>query len=53
MAEEILARQREVSLYVKHAQEMLETARHNLNDSFYTSAVNRGYYAVFSQRMPW
>ena len=47
MPEEILARQREVSLYVEHAQEMLEVARHNLNDGFYASAVNRAYYAIF------
>ncbi|MBU0512241.1 MAG: hypothetical protein KKD28_12510 [Chloroflexi bacterium] len=52
MAEEILARQRVVSLYVKHAQEMLEVARHNLDGGFYASAVNRAYYGVLSRRMP-
>jgi uncharacterized protein (UPF0332 family) len=39
--------QREVSLYVEHAQEMLEVAAHNIADGFYGSAINRAYYAIF------
>jgi len=47
MAEEILARYREVSLYMEHAREMLEVAQLNLEGGFYASAVNRAYYAIF------
>lgn len=39
--------QREVSLYIEHALEMLEVAAHNIADGFYGSAINRAYYAVF------
>ena len=34
-------------LYIAHAREMLDVAAHNLADDFYSSAVNRAYYAVF------
>lgn len=47
MAEEIVARQREVKLYVDHADEMLRVAAHNLAQGFYSTAVNRAYYAIF------
>jgi len=39
--------QREVSLSMEHAQEMLEVAAHNIADGFYGSAINRAYYAIF------
>ena len=39
--------QREVSLYMEHAHEMLEVAAHNITDGFYSSAINRAYYAIF------
>jgi uncharacterized protein (UPF0332 family) len=39
--------QREVSLYMEHAYEMLEVAAHNIADGFYGSAINRAYYAIF------
>ena len=47
MVEEIVARQREVRLYVDHADEMLRVAAHNLAQGFYSTAVNRAYYAIF------
>ena len=37
----------EVVLYIKNAQEMLTVAAHNLANSFYGSAINRAYYAIF------
>jgi uncharacterized protein (UPF0332 family) len=45
--EEFLARRSEVSLYIDHAHQMLVVATRNLDDGFYTSAVNRAYYAIF------
>jgi uncharacterized protein (UPF0332 family) len=42
-----LDRRREVALYIDHAHQMLEVAEHNLDDGFYSSAVNRAYYAIF------
>lgn len=36
-----------MALYVKHAQQMLQVADHNLADGFYASAINRAYYAIF------
>ena len=38
---------REISLYMGHAREMLDVAAHNLEHDFYSSAVNRAYYAIF------
>ncbi len=42
-----LDRRREVALYMDHAHQMLEVAEHNLGEGFYSSAVNRAYYAIF------
>ena len=39
--------QHEVNLYIEHAREMLDVAAHNLDSDFYSSAVNRAYYAIF------
>lgn len=47
MPEEILAQNREVSLYMTNAKGMLEAAQLMLDNDFYASAVNRAYYAVF------
>ena len=47
MEEELLTRRRDVALYVEHAHQMLVVAEHNLGDGFYSSAVNRAYYAIF------
>jgi len=47
MVEEIVARQREVKLYIGHADEMLRAAAHNRTQGFYSTAVNRAYYAIF------
>ena len=47
MAEDIVARRREVKLYIEHADEMLRVAAHNLSQGFYSTAVNRAYYAIF------
>lgn len=38
---------REILLYIEHAREMLSVAEQNLRNKFYTSAVNRAYYAIF------
>ncbi len=46
-ANELFAQRDEVALYVEHAQQMLQVADHNLADGFYTSAINRAYYAIF------
>lgn len=32
---------------MEHAQEMLEVAAHNIADGFFSSAINRAYYAIF------
>jgi len=37
----------EVFIYIEHAKEMLAVAEQNLRNDFYTSAVNRAYYAIF------
>ena len=37
----------QVSLYMTHAQEMLQVAQANFEDGFYGSAINRIYYAIF------
>ncbi len=42
-----LDRRREVALYIDHAHQMLEVAERNLGDGFYSSAINRAYYAIF------
>jgi uncharacterized protein (UPF0332 family) len=46
-ADELFAQRDEAALYVKHAQQMLQVADHNLADGFYASAINRAYYAIF------
>jgi uncharacterized protein (UPF0332 family) len=38
---------REVHLYMENAHRMLAVAANNLDATFYGSAVNRAYYAVF------
>ena len=38
---------REISLYIGHAREMLDVAAHNLDNDYYSSAINRAYYAIF------
>jgi uncharacterized protein (UPF0332 family) len=37
----------EAALYIEYAREMLSAAAHNIAGGFYSSAVNRAYYAVF------
>jgi uncharacterized protein (UPF0332 family) len=39
--------EREVSLYMEHAGQMLDVATHNIADGFLGSAINRAYYAIF------
>jgi uncharacterized protein (UPF0332 family) len=34
-------------LYIENAHEMIEVAKSNLGNDFYSSACNRAYYAVF------
>ncbi len=43
----ITAQQQEIALYLENAREMLEAAQLMLNNDFYTSAINRAYYAIF------
>jgi uncharacterized protein (UPF0332 family) len=45
--EELLTRRHDAALYIEHAHQMLVVAEHNLGDGFYSSAVNRAYYAIF------
>lgn len=47
MAEEARARQHEVELYMQSADDMLRVAEYNLRQGFYSTAVNRAYYAIF------
>ena len=37
----------EVSLYIENAHEMLKAAHLMLDNDFYTSTINRAYYAIF------
>lgn len=39
--------EREVHLYIENAREMLEAAKVNLENDFYTTCANRSYHAVF------
>jgi len=39
--------EREILLYIEHAHQMLEVATHNIAGGFYSSAINRAYYAIF------
>lgn len=34
-------------MYLDRASEMLAVSKHNLDEGFHTTAVNRAYYAVF------
>lgn len=38
---------KEVALYIEHAEDALKVARLDLDNDFYTAAVNRAYYAIF------
>ena len=38
---------REVSLYMQHADDALKVARLDLDNDFYSAAINRAYYAIF------
>jgi uncharacterized protein (UPF0332 family) len=37
----------ESELFFSHAQEMLAAAKHSLDGGFYSTAINRAYYAIF------
>lgn len=41
------SQKQEIRLYIENADEMLEVAQVMLNNDFYTSTVNRAYYAIF------
>lgn len=41
------SQQQEVALFIQSANDMLEASRVLLDYDFYTSAINRAYYAVF------
>jgi uncharacterized protein (UPF0332 family) len=38
---------KEVFLYIEHAEDALKVARLDLDNDFYSAAVNRAYYAIF------
>ncbi len=38
---------KEVALYIENADESLNVAQLNLDNDFYTAAINRAYYAIF------
>jgi uncharacterized protein (UPF0332 family) len=38
---------KEVALYIENANEALRVAQLNLDNDFYTAAINRAYYAIF------
>ena len=38
----------EIQAYMTRAYDMLEVARHNLDDGYNLTAVNRAYYAIFN-----
>ena len=41
------AQRQEIALYLENAREMLAAAQMMLDNDFYTSAINRAYYAIF------
>ena len=41
------AERKEIAIYIENAHEMLEVAKNNLANGFYSSSVNRAYYAIF------
>ncbi len=41
------ATRKEVALYIENAQESMQVAQLNLNNDFYSAAINRAYYAIF------
>lgn len=41
------AQRQEIALYLENAHEMLKAAQVMLDNDFYTSAINRAYYAIF------
>lgn len=44
----IMADQKEnYKLYIENAHEMIEVAKSNLGNDYYSSACNRAYYAIF------
>lgn len=42
-----LSTHKEVVLYMENAYESLSAARSNLDNDFYSAAINRAYYAIF------
>ncbi|MBC8181133.1 HEPN domain-containing protein [candidate division KSB1 bacterium] len=38
---------KEVALYIENAEESLSVAQLNLDNDFYSAAINRAYYAIF------
>jgi len=40
-------KRQEIALYIQNAHEMLQASRVLLDNDFYSSAINRAYYAVF------
>ena len=40
-------KQREITIHMQQAQEMLRVAQDNLRNGYYGSSINRSYYAVF------
>ena len=42
-----LSTHKEITLYMENAYESLSAARLNLDNDFYSAAINRAYYAIF------
>ena len=42
-----LSTHKEITLYMENAYESLSAARSNLDNDFYSAAINRAYYAIF------
>jgi uncharacterized protein (UPF0332 family) len=45
--EEVLNKHYQIQVYLDHARESLESAASNIEHGFYSTAINRAYYAVF------
>ena len=47
MDEETSERRHQIELYLDHAKNALQAAASNIEHGFYTTAINRAYYAIF------
>jgi len=47
VSEEILNKRYQIQTYLSHAHQALESAASSIEHSFYATAINRAYYAIF------